>query len=187
MRRRGKRRLSVWTTVATYRYGLDGILQFQVCEKGDRAHARIVEAGSWIVHWRQWVPLSSWRGCPRAKRESGAVSLLKRLSEMKGSGGRSGSGGLDQGAVRWPGLFELLTVEVMPDGSRRELSRLSLFLDTGCVKAGVTEPGMKASAFASGGNLEAALDALEARLQADDPDLWQVWRDGVPPWKRKGK
>lgn len=115
------------------------------------------------------------------------MSILSKIAERKAAGAVRPPGVVRAGESRWPSLLELLTVAELPDGAKRELSRVSVILDSGVVKASVTEPGLRASCFASGNSIESALDALEARVQADDPDTWRPWGDGPKPWEKRRK
>lgn len=115
------------------------------------------------------------------------MSILRKLADRKATATSRPLGTAEPSASRWPALSELVTVALCPDGARRELSRISLFVDSGSVKASVTEPGLRASCFAAGETLEAALDALEARVQADEPDTWRPWPEGKKPWERGRK
>lgn len=187
MARREKRRAGAWKTIAYLWPDGSTSFHFQVARMGDRACARVVEAYSGDVLWRQQCPWPAWARCPEARRREGAMSILSKIAERKAAGPVRPSGVVRAGESRWPALHDLVTVAELPDGSKRELSRVSVFLDSGAVKASVTEPGLRASCFASGDSLESALDALEARVQADDPDTWRPWPDGQRPWEKRRK
>lgn len=184
---RGKRRVTVFRTHDVWFLPDGGSLVWQEAEQWGTTHCRVVDTGNGDILWRSRIrcaalsriPIDDWRGV--------VVSILAKLAakreELKGQAGAALAGA----DPLWPSLFELLTADKFPDGTKREPSRLTVFMDSGAVKAALRDEGMQASAFRSGATIGAALDALERALREDDPDLWQPWRAGNQQWKKKGK
>lgn len=73
---------------------------------------------------------------------------------------------------RWPAVVEHLTQTVWEDGSPRELSSVTLFVEGPVVKACLSSKATGEVVFVSGNSCEAALDALEAGLEGGGLD----WR-----------
>jgi hypothetical protein len=76
-----------------------------------------------------------------------------------------------------PGLVEHLTSLVMPDGTPRVTSSLSIFMsDVGDLRACLTDKEQRQKAFVSGSSLQSLLSSLELLLQSDGldwrPDNW---------------
>jgi len=74
-----------------------------------------------------------------------------------------------------PALHEFLTVAILPDGSFRQVSTLTLFVEDGQFKLCLSEKEHDCTLFASGECLESVLECLEERLTAP-----------VVDWRRKG-
>jgi len=86
-------------------------------------------------------------------------------------GGEPGeaSGGLGQCDLldAMPGLREMLTSERFPDGSKRTVATLLLFVEAGILKACLNDRDQGCTAWASGASVRDCLAALESGLQGD--------------------
>jgi len=90
----------------------------------------------------------------------------------------------DAGAVRKPPkdsvmygkkhIWEHLTATTWDDGSFRETSALSFFVEDGLVKCALNDKDLKRSLYMTGTTLEAVLEALEGQLEAGGGD-WRLW------------
>lgn len=74
-----------------------------------------------------------------------------------------------------PCLVEHLTQSRWPDGKRREVSTLTVFLEEGRVKAALNDRAEKCSLWATADSVAAALASLESMLASGRPD-WRRWR-----------
>lgn len=74
-----------------------------------------------------------------------------------------------------PGVVEYLTAVSYPDGSSRERSTISVFLEDGVVKACLSDRDQARTLWRSGPSVEDALMALEAAVV-----------DGTADWRRSG-
>lgn len=79
-------------------------------------------------------------------------------------------------AARYPNLTEFLVTSRFDDGSPRELSRLSWFLEDGMCKACLNDPAEGASLYVSATSFEEATRLLEASC-ADPGAPWRTWKD----------
>lgn len=148
---------------------LEGYLQ------GEWLRFRVKEVYSgYIVDWFTYK-LSHWLSCPVERRYEVAKGILARLATAQTAKPKGKTTAEAEAQKRWPCLVELLTVSEAPDGSERERSKLTVLWEEGTWKAGVTEPGLEMSAWASSPTLEGLLDALERRLASEDPDTWRKW------------
>jgi hypothetical protein len=68
---------------------------------------------------------------------------------------------------RTPRLCQYLTDNRWEDGSARETSTITVFLDAGRLKLVLSDRALGRSAFVSGMSLEELLDAVEAGLEGD--------------------
>jgi hypothetical protein len=119
----------------------------------------------------------------RPLRRTYAMSL-QRPAERVGSAG-VGSGGqasAEEGAFgsTFPLLFEHLTAAAWADGSTRETSSLTVFVEEGRWKACFNERALNKVCFVSGRSFMDLLSCLEAGLQEDDLD----WRSKRPDRRR---
>jgi len=84
----------------------------------------------------------------------------------------------DEGfAKKYPTILEYLTTTKWDDGTAREASKLSLFIEDGVFKVAVNDVDLKRSLYTSGETLEGALRATEKALQMPEAD-WRAWNKG---------
>lgn len=76
-----------------------------------------------------------------------------------------------------PRVVEYLTTCRWDDGTPRERSTITLFVEEGKVKAALNDREMKRSLYVSSDTLEDVLGALEEGL-ADEGADWRVWKTG---------
>lgn len=77
-------------------------------------------------------------------------------------------------AERFPVLLMYLSDTKWDDGSAREPSTITLFIESGTFKAALNDRDGKRSMYVSAGSLRAVLDALEANVSEDRGD-WRSW------------
>jgi len=81
-----------------------------------------------------------------------------------------------------PALAEFMTVTDWGEGQgTRETASLTIVLTETGWKASINDRDARRSCFATGNTPEAAIAALESRLQADEAD----WREWSPDWQKK--
>lgn len=85
-------------------------------------------------------------------------------------------------ASRYPVLLMYLSDTKWDDGSAREPSTVSLFIDQGVFKASLNDRDGKRSMYVTGSTFQACLDALEGNL-AHDEGSWRSWNNRT----KKGK
>jgi hypothetical protein len=91
----------------------------------------------------------------------------------------------DVGFVKqFPVLHAFLTEETDEDGKTRAVSKVTVFVEQGQVKASLSDPDNESSLYVSCDTFEAVWGALEARLASGEAD-WRAWAGGKA--KRKGK
>lgn len=78
-----------------------------------------------------------------------------------------------------PTVVEYLTSGKYPDGSIRDTSTLTFFVDEGMLKAALNDRDSQHTLYATAPTLQEALLSLEKRVNDANAD----WR----PWKRKSK
>jgi len=83
---------------------------------------------------------------------------------------------------KWPALAEFMTVNVLDDGSKRELSRLTVFFEHGLFKCFLNDQNSRMSMCVSSATFLGLLDALEGAIKSDAPG----WRP-MPDFSKKGK
>lgn len=84
----------------------------------------------------------------------------------------------DEGFMKkHPVLYEYLTDVKWDDGTAREPSTLSLFVEDGRFKAALNDKAMRRSLYVSGDRFQDAILALEKALTGQTPD-WRVWKAG---------
>lgn len=76
---------------------------------------------------------------------------------------------------RHPTLVEYLSCSAWDDGSERERSTLSVFIEEGRVKVCLNDREFERSLYASGDTLAGVLAALEKALAADACE-WRMWK-----------
>lgn len=75
---------------------------------------------------------------------------------------------------RYPNLIEYLTVTEFEDGSSRERSVLSVFVEDGRVKVCLNDKELERSGYVSGDTLTGVLVALEKALATEGLE-WRPW------------
>lgn len=93
-------------------------------------------------------------------------------------------GGVSESAlpVLFPVLWEYLSGGQWEDGSRRETSTVTIFVEDGQVKLCLNDRELKRTTWSTGLTLEAAAEGLESRLRDDRAE----WR-GSKPGGRRGR
>lgn len=76
-----------------------------------------------------------------------------------------------------PLLWEHLSSGIYDDGSSRETSTLSVFVDGGTLKAALNDRQERRSLYVTAHGLRELLDALEVKLEGSDGD-WRMWKGG---------
>lgn len=79
---------------------------------------------------------------------------------------------------RFPRVWEYLTLLHFDDGSARELSKLSIFVENGKFKVALNDAAEKASLYVSGDTVDGVLKALESTLGHDNPE-WRAWNQNT--------
>jgi hypothetical protein len=77
----------------------------------------------------------------------------------------------------YPALTAFMTELKDHEDRPRQLSRLTLFVDAGTLKAVLSDPDQEASLYVTLDCPEEAFPALERALLADEPD-WRAWGGG---------
>jgi len=75
---------------------------------------------------------------------------------------------------KFPRVWEYMTLLHFDDGTARDLSKLSIFVENGKVKCALNDPAERASLYVAADTLEGALKALEATLGQENPE-WRAW------------
>jgi hypothetical protein len=73
-----------------------------------------------------------------------------------------------------PLLVEYLCSQKYDDGSKRERSTVTLFVEDGSVKLALNDRGEKRSLYVSSDSVDGAFSLLELALAADHPP-WRKW------------
>jgi len=113
---------------------------------------------------------------------SGAVALRrlpmgvkKRERPEAGRGGQAN--GVDCNVLSGlPTLLSYLTDDKYEDGSPRQRSTLTLFIEEGMVKLALNDRQEHASLYLAAEGLGTALEALESKLEAGTGD-WRAWNN----------
>lgn len=135
---------------------------------------------------RYWLPRGYVRSLTPEVLRMGIEQLLAKAKAQTAQARAVSSAAEGEEAKRWPLIMELLCTAEMPDGSVREVSKLTIRRDATVWQAGLTEPQLQASAWASGSSIVGALDALERRLASNDDQVWRRWQ-GNYQGSQKGK
>jgi hypothetical protein len=102
---------------------------------------------------------------------------IPKPSDKSQSAGKAPSLVRDALAERLPSLIEFLTEPQYEDGSPRELPTLTLFAESGCLKAALNDRDGGRVAFVTAVSLEALFEALEEGLVFGNLD-WRQSRSG---------
>lgn len=78
-------------------------------------------------------------------------------------------------AKKFPRLAEYLAATLYDDGTRRETSTLSIFVEDGRLKVALNDRDEESSAYVTGDTLAGLLGALEEGLGDDSLD-WRAWK-----------
>jgi hypothetical protein len=108
------------------------------------------------------------------------MSVLQSRGELPEEKGRPKAAGVDLWASQWPGIWEMMSAPLDPDGGRRQGSTLTLFCSEGSVKLCINDRDLARSCFVSAVGVGEALAALERGLQARTLE----WRK-TEPYKGK--
>ena len=82
--------------------------------------------------------------------------------------------------LKCPSLVEHLSAEQWDDGTPRERSTLTVFIEEGQFKLCLNDRNQGSSLFVASQSLREAVKALEKRLDGSQAADWR-------PWKRKGR
>jgi len=75
---------------------------------------------------------------------------------------------------RFPRIFEYMTLLHFDDGTARELSKVSLFVENGKFKAALNDHAERCSLYVAADSVDGVLKALEASLGQENPE-WRAW------------
>ena len=101
------------------------------------------------------------------------MSVLRKRDRVKlAEGGAGRIDGADFG-VLYPSVWEHLSSGTYPDGAKRLLSTLTIFVDQEAVKACLNDREQGLTGWASGASVDAVLQSLETAL-ANDTLEWRV-------------
>ncbi len=78
------------------------------------------------------------------------------------------------GAAKYPTLVEYLTCLTYDDGTSRETSTVSLFIEDGKWKVAVNDRDLRRSAYVTGDTLQGVLSLAEKGLANHTLD-WRLW------------
>lgn len=113
---------------------------------------------------------------------AGSFLPKKRATPLEGVSAVSLEGKLSRA---YEALLTHIVATTWPDGSERQGSSLTLFVDEGALKACLNDKGNDLVAFVSAESLEGLLGALEAGLREDKLD-WRPSRASGAARKRRG-
>lgn len=97
------------------------------------------------------------------------LAPIKRQASSNGSPGKVSSGKLLTG---WPALLEFLSMSVLPDGTRRALGKMSLWVEGNVWKARLNDTETAQVLFLSAMTPDDLLAALDVTLETGKGD-WQ--------------
>lgn len=105
------------------------------------------------------------------------MSLKRRSSSPGSTNSLTASLELCELAVKWPTMWEFLSLTLWPDGKSRSTGTILFFVEQGRVKANLNDRDAGVSTFVSGTSLSQCLEAVEAGL-SDDSLEWRERKDG---------
>jgi len=76
--------------------------------------------------------------------------------------------------LKFPLLLSYMQDDKYEDGSSRERSKLSIFIEQGHVKAALNDPGERRSAYCTADTLQGVLELLEDGLKTEAVE-WRGW------------
>jgi len=88
-------------------------------------------------------------------------------------------------ASRCPALVEYLSARSYPDGTARQTSSMTVFVEDGCFKAVLNDRDQEQALFVSERRFTDLVEALEILLQSDDVPWRKNKKQGT--FKAKGK
>jgi hypothetical protein len=112
------------------------------------------------------------------------MSVLRARGVLQSSSSTESTGTTpDEFAVLYPGIWEMLTAPLMPDGkTAREGALLMVFCQDGVVKCCLSDRDTDSQAWVSAKGVDALFSSLESGLQLDSLE----WRE-IPAKYRKKK
>lgn len=114
------------------------------------------------------------------------MKFLKKQTAAARQSQREKSVGVVDFEQAYPATVEYLTIDQYDDKTPRITSTLSISIEDGAFKIGLTDRENERSAFVTGISIEDALVSLEINLQADTCD-WRYWKRNQPKGSQKGK
>lgn len=178
-------RRNPWWFFQSYPMSQKRLLVADVRFEGDLMLMRVRVWPYMVEVWRGAIEIQLWVSYELEERCEMVKGILARLAVSSPAKQRAKAAPEKEATERFPNITELLSVTVLPGGEERLPSKITLMWEDGAWKAGITEPGMEASAWVTTFTLEGLLDALEARLASDDPDVWRKWASAFKG-QRKG-
>jgi len=100
---------------------------------------------------------------------------IARARQSAAAAGSSGARAACKTLEGFPTIWEYLTAMTFEDGSERQTSSLSVFVEDGVVKVALNDRAEQRSAYVTGDDLRAALKALEGQLGGAGAD-WRAWK-----------
>ncbi len=104
---------------------------------------------------------------------------MKKPSATSSGSGMEPGGAVTDANVRakYPALLEYLTTTKWEDGSPRETSTLTIFVEGGQFKVAVNDRALKRSVYVTARTLQDALAAAQEAVAGDAAD-WRAWNAG---------
>lgn len=110
------------------------------------------------------------------RRHTRAIIMgMKKPTAGKGKTGQAGSCPDAKLMKAYPTLVEYLVTVKWDDGSARERSTVTLFIEDGSVKLALNDRDLSRSLYVTADSLDEALGALEEALKDDSAD-WRAWK-----------
>jgi hypothetical protein len=103
----------------------------------------------------------------RLDTSGGLEAVLKKRDAGPAGVGWKGELSPGKWGTLYPSIWEMLTTAAWPDGSPRTLSTLTIFVEDGQIKLCLNDRDQGLTGWASAGNVEEALKAMEAALKED--------------------
>ena len=76
-----------------------------------------------------------------------------------------------------PHLVEYLTCDKWEDGTARQVSSITIFVDEGMLKASLNDKELQRSLFRTSNDLLSLFEALEAAVGQGDAADWRTWKN----------
>ena len=133
----------------------------------------VLSASCFNAHWCGFRSCHSFQRWAKTQRKRGRVMSFLRRSTGGAPPVTSGdTASMDWCRDRWPALFEHLTATRWDNGEERQTSSLSVFMDSGVLKACLNDKAESRVAFVASASFEGLLDALDEGIQNGSLD----WR-----------